>query len=62
MRGLREGTLELADSKYLLFSGDLTECDVYIVTVQTSIDDHKRPNLTLLIRVPEAIGKVPELF
>lgn len=33
-------------------------CNVYIVTVPTPIDEHKRPDLTPLIKVSETVGKV----
>ena len=37
---------------------DLADCNVFIVTVPTPIDAHKRPNLAPLIRASETIGKV----
>ncbi len=37
---------------------DLSDCNVYIVTVPTPIDEHKRPDLTPLIKASETIGKV----
>lgn len=37
---------------------DIKECNVYIVTVPTPIDEHKRPDLTPLIKASEALGKV----
>ncbi len=37
---------------------DLREADVYIVTVPTPIDEHKRPDLGPLKKASEAIGKV----
>jgi len=51
---------ELAASTYLTFTNDLEalkDCNVYIVTVPTPIDEHKRPDLTPLIRASETIGK-----
>lgn len=39
-------------------SVDLAECNVYIVTVPTPIDQYKRPDLTPLIKASETIGKV----
>lgn len=36
----------------------IADCNVYIVTVPTPIDEHKRPDLTPLIRASESIGKV----
>ena len=37
---------------------EIAECNVYIVTVPTPIDEHKRPDLTPLIKASESIGKV----
>jgi UDP-N-acetyl-D-galactosamine dehydrogenase len=37
---------------------EIADCNVYIVTVPTPIDEHKRPNLTPLIKASESIGKV----
>ncbi|ADV46977.1 Vi polysaccharide biosynthesis UDP-N-acetylglucosamine C-6 dehydrogenase TviB [Nitratifractor salsuginis] len=37
---------------------EIAECNVYIVTVPTPIDKHKRPDLTPLIKASESIGKV----
>lgn len=52
---------ELAESAQLSFSSDidvLRDCNVFIVTVPTPIDEHKRPDLTPLIKASEAIGRV----
>jgi UDP-N-acetyl-D-galactosamine dehydrogenase len=52
---------ELHDAKFLTFSTnpeDLRKCNVFIVTVPTPIDEHKRPDLTPLIKASETIGKV----
>lgn len=52
---------ELIDAELLRFSSDvndLRDCSVFIVTVPTPIDDHKRPDLTPLIRASETIGEV----
>lgn len=51
---------EMADAKQLQYSctpADLNDCNIYIVTVPTPIDEHKRPDLTPLIRASETIGK-----
>ena len=37
---------------------DLRECNCFIVTVPTPIDEHKRPDLTPLLSASEAVGKV----
>lgn len=61
----RDSTLEvepehLARAKQLSFttdSADLEACDVFIITVPTPIDDHKRPELTPLRKASETVGK-----
>ncbi|MDB5884640.1 MAG: UDP-glucose/GDP-mannose dehydrogenase [Polaromonas sp.] len=37
---------------------DLRECNCFIVTVPTPIDEHKRPDLSPLIKASETVGKV----
>ena len=37
---------------------DIEDCNIYIVTVPTPIDENKRPDLTPLIKASETIGKV----
>ncbi len=52
---------ELAAAKHLSFStdpADLAGCNLYIVTVPTPIDAHRRPDLTPLIKASETVGKV----
>jgi UDP-N-acetyl-D-galactosamine dehydrogenase len=52
---------ELAEASQLNFTtapADLAECQVFIVTVPTPIDAHKRPNLTPLIKASETVGAV----
>ncbi|QJR06243.1 Vi polysaccharide biosynthesis UDP-N-acetylglucosamine C-6 dehydrogenase TviB (plasmid) [Sphingobium yanoikuyae] len=52
---------ELAAAKHLSFStdsDDLAQCNLYIVTVPTPIDAHRRPDLTPLIKASETVGKV----
>lgn len=66
LQGGHDATLEvsgdeLAEARQLRFSStlsDLAGCNTYIVTVPTPIDDHKRPDLTPLIKASETIGKV----
>lgn len=51
---------ELKEATHLTYSAnaaDLEQANVYIVTVPTPIDDHKRPDLTPLIKASETIGK-----
>ncbi|MDN3396817.1 MULTISPECIES: Vi polysaccharide biosynthesis UDP-N-acetylglucosamine C-6 dehydrogenase TviB [unclassified Pseudoalteromonas] len=52
---------ELKESIYLKYSSAVTElknCNVYIVTVPTPIDEHKQPDLTPLVKASEMLGKV----
>lgn len=52
---------ELAETEYLSYTTDLEqmkECNIYIVTVPTPIDEHKRPDLTPLFKASEALGKI----
>jgi UDP-N-acetyl-D-glucosamine/UDP-N-acetyl-D-galactosamine dehydrogenase len=52
---------EFAQAKHLTFSNqidDISACNTYIVTVPTPIDEHKRPDLTPLIKASQTIGKV----
>ena len=52
---------ELAAAKHICYTtnlDDLHACNCYIVTVPTPIDEHKRPDLTPLIKASETVGKV----
>ena len=52
---------EVAAMGKLSYTTDLEairDCNVYIVTVPTPIDEHKRPDLTPLMKASESIGKV----
>ena len=52
---------ELAAAKHLSYTtnlDDLRACNCYIVTVPTPIDEHKRPDLTPLIKASETVGRV----
>lgn len=52
---------ELAEAAHLAFTcdpADIADCRIYIVTVPTPIDAHKRPDLTPLIKASETVGKV----
>ncbi|MGH1355086.1 MAG: Vi polysaccharide biosynthesis UDP-N-acetylglucosamine C-6 dehydrogenase TviB [Thalassovita sp.] len=52
---------EMAEASHLSFTTDpqdLADCQVFIVTVPTPIDAHKRPNLTPLIKASETVGAV----
>jgi UDP-N-acetyl-D-glucosamine/UDP-N-acetyl-D-galactosamine dehydrogenase len=52
---------EFKDSVYLSYTSnleDIKDCTIFIVTVPTPIDKHKRPDLTLLERASESVGKI----
>jgi len=52
---------ELREASQLSYSADkadLAGCNVFIVTVPTPIDEHKKPDLTPLIKASETIGGV----
>jgi len=59
-------TLEISKKKfieatYLNFTSnpkDLEDCNIFIVTVPTPIDNHKRPDLTALEKSSETVGSV----
>jgi UDP-N-acetyl-D-galactosamine dehydrogenase len=59
---LRSNMIELDKSKDGLFLTtaitDISDCNVYIVTVPTPIDEHKRPDLRPLISASTTIGKI----
>lgn len=52
---------ELQQSTYLSYTAqleDLKDCNFFIVTVPTPIDDYKQPDLTPLIKASTSIGQV----
>jgi len=52
---------ELVASKHLSFTDSLegiADCQIYIVTVPTPIDEYKTPDLTPLVKASESVGKV----
>jgi UDP-N-acetyl-D-galactosamine dehydrogenase len=61
-----DATLEVGDDdlreatglRYTTDLADLADCNVFIVTVPTPIDEHKRPDLAPLIKASAIIGKV----
>jgi len=60
-RSLEVDADELASVKRLSYTAnpaDLSSCNVYIVTVPTPIDEHKRPDLTPLEKASETVGKL----
>lgn len=51
----------LKSSQNLIFSSDssdLKQCNIFIVTVPTPVDNNKRPDLTPLYKASETVGKV----
>ncbi|MPS27833.1 Vi polysaccharide biosynthesis UDP-N-acetylglucosamine C-6 dehydrogenase TviB [Pigmentiphaga sp.] len=66
LRAGHDSTLEVSNEELQSATGlryssqieDLMSCNVFIVTVPTPIDEHKRPDLTPLIKASETIGKV----
>lgn len=53
-----EELVEAAQLSYTAHLNDLKDCNVFIVTVPTPINEHKQPDLTPLIKASETIGKV----
>lgn len=52
---------ELASAAHLTFSterGDLEDCSIFIITVPTPIDEHKRPDLSPLLSASKCVGAV----
>jgi len=68
LRNGHDRTLELNEAQvkqaiangmeFTLAINDIKDCTIYIVTVPTPIDKHKKPDLTPLIKASETIGKV----
>ena len=65
LRAGHDSTLEVSDEelreaaglRYTADVGDLAGCNTFIVTVPTPIDEHKRPDLTPLVKASETIGR-----
>lgn len=58
---LETAPYELCDAIYLSYTTKadaLSNCNCYIVTVPTPIDEHKRPDLAPLLKASEAVGSV----
>ena len=52
---------ELKDAIHLSYTtnlDDIKDCTIFIVTVPTPIDKHKRPDLTPLEKSSESVGKI----
>ena len=65
LRGGHDATLEVDAAelrsaqglRYTADAAELAACNVFIVTVPTPIDEHKRPDLTPLIKASETVGR-----
>jgi UDP-N-acetyl-D-galactosamine dehydrogenase len=65
LRAGHDATLEVSDGELREATGlhftadpaDLKSCNVFIVTVPTPIDEHKRPDLTPLVKASETVGR-----
>jgi len=58
---LNEAQVNEAIANTMQFTNQLqkiADCNIYIVTVPTPIDKHKKPDLTPLLKASESIGKV----
>lgn len=49
---------EGAGIKFTATLDDIKDCNIYIVTVPTPVDNHNRPDLTPLYKASETVGKV----
>jgi UDP-N-acetyl-D-glucosamine/UDP-N-acetyl-D-galactosamine dehydrogenase len=52
---------ELKDTAYLSYTtnlDDVKDCEIFIITVPTPIDKHKRPDLTPLEKSSESVGSI----
>jgi UDP-N-acetyl-D-glucosamine/UDP-N-acetyl-D-galactosamine dehydrogenase len=66
LKGGNDSTLEISDKElkdavHLTFTtnlNDLKDCEIFIVTVPTPIDNHNRPDLTPLEKSSELIGSI----
>lgn len=58
---LEVDTNELQTAQHLHYTDhlyDMRDANIFIITVPTPVDHHKRPDLTPLIRASESVGKV----
>jgi UDP-N-acetyl-D-galactosamine dehydrogenase len=66
LRNGHDSTLEVSDEELSRAEGlrvadevaDLADCNVYIVTVPTPLDEHQRPDLTPLLRSSKTVGQI----
>jgi len=58
---LEVSSQELQEAPHLSYTAkldDIRDCNVYIVTVPTPVDIHKRPDITPLIKASQTVGSV----
>lgn len=58
MEVTQEGLAAASQLKYTSRLDDIRQCNVYIITVPTPIDDARQPNFDPLLKASEAIGSV----
>lgn len=65
LRSGHDATLEVSDAElaqagieFTDTASDLHDCNVYIITVPTPVDEHKRPDMTALIKASESIVEI----
>ena len=62
LKSVIDGThSEFSDGAGIKFTAnidDIKDCNIYIVTVPTPVDNHNRPDLTPLYKASETVGKV----
>ena len=66
LRSGKDSTLEVESEElsqatklsYTTNVDDIRDCNIYIVTVPTPIDEHKRPDLTPLVKSSETVGGI----
>ena len=44
--------------QYTTKTEDIENCNIYIITVPTPIDEHKNPDLTMLVNASATVGKL----
>ena len=57
----KEALVDVVKTKQLSFSNNLADiamCNIYIVTVPTPVDKHKKPDLSPLLKATESVAKV----
>jgi UDP-N-acetyl-D-galactosamine dehydrogenase len=58
---LQSNASEIKAASKLIFSDhleDIKNCNIYIVTVPTPVDDHKKPDLQLLLNASKMVGSI----